>query len=189
MDLRRLQIGIGEDAHEALAVISKLPRFNQFIIFGEHLGGGVGHALLQEQVRGSERGARQEAPLHGTVQKPIRQGEQAHALMMGHERADGDAGLVEGADVKEYNPPPRKTRKPPRVLRRRVVRGCRRLPGAPPSAPSPWHKEQSPGPPPGPASNQGPAHQRRGIGNSDGRRSGCSLIRTHPTERRAIGRT
>ena len=89
-----MQIGIGEDAHEALAVISKPRRFNQFILFREHLGGGVGHALLQKQVRCSEGGARQEAPLHGAVQQPIRQGEQAHALMMGHERADGDAGLV-----------------------------------------------------------------------------------------------
>ena len=96
MDFRRFQIGIGEDTHEALAVPGQLPRFNQFIIFGEHLGGGIGHALLQEQVCGSERGARQEAPLHGTVQHPIRQGEQAHTLMMGHERADGDAGLVRG---------------------------------------------------------------------------------------------
>src|ERR1035441_8511202 len=40
MDFRRAQIRIGEDAHEALAVISKLPGFNQFILVGEHLATG-----------------------------------------------------------------------------------------------------------------------------------------------------
>ena len=96
MDFRRVQVGIGEDAHEAFAVSGKRPRFRQFIIFGEHPGGGLGHALLQEQVRGPERGAGQEAPLHGVVQQQIRQSQQAHPLVMGHERADGDAGLVRG---------------------------------------------------------------------------------------------
>ena len=92
VDFGGARVGIGDEAHESFADLGELPRLAQFKLFGEHLGGGVGHALLQEQVRSPERWAQEETPLHRAVQQPIRQGEQAHPLMMGHVRADGDTG-------------------------------------------------------------------------------------------------
>ncbi|MND54150.1 hypothetical protein D3C80_452050 [compost metagenome] len=57
---------------------------------------GFRHALLQQQHAGLELRVGGEAPLHGLVQQQSGQGEEAHALMVGHERADHDGVLPGG---------------------------------------------------------------------------------------------
>ncbi|KAF5056940.1 hypothetical protein DSECCO2_362120 [anaerobic digester metagenome] len=53
--------------------------------------GGLGDALLQEEHGRLEQRVGSETPLHGAIQQQVGHGEQAHALVMGHEGADHDA--------------------------------------------------------------------------------------------------
>jgi len=48
-------------------------------------GRGPGDALLQQQVGGFEERIGVEPPLHGLIQQHVVQGQEAHALVMGHE--------------------------------------------------------------------------------------------------------
>jgi hypothetical protein len=73
MNLRRRRRGIGENAHDGFAASGLRPRFLQFQIFGEHARGGLGHTLLQQQIRRLEQRTGHEAALHGVVPQQIDQ--------------------------------------------------------------------------------------------------------------------
>ena len=59
-------------------------------------GRGLGNPLLEQQRGRLEQRIRLESLLHRTVQEQIGQGEEAHALVMGHERPDDGARLPAG---------------------------------------------------------------------------------------------
>ena len=61
---------------------------------GRTLAVGFRDALLQQQVGRFEQRTGHEAPLHRAVAQQIDQSQQAHPLVMRHERSDGDAGFV-----------------------------------------------------------------------------------------------
>ncbi|MNP34768.1 hypothetical protein D3C76_1280750 [compost metagenome] len=58
--------------------------------------GGFRYALLQQQHAGLELRVGGETPLHGLVQQQSSQGQETHALMVGHEGADHDGVLPGG---------------------------------------------------------------------------------------------
>ena len=85
MDFRCRWRRIGENPHAAFALLQKRVRYLQCQVIDQHACGGLGHALLQQQVCRLEQGAGHEAPLHGAVLQQIDQRQQAHSLMMRHE--------------------------------------------------------------------------------------------------------
>ena len=85
---------VGEDAHHAFAAAGEHLRRFRRQVFDEHARGGLGHPLLQQQVRGLEHRTGQEPPLQGPVVQDVHQGQQAHALMVHHEGPDGGARFV-----------------------------------------------------------------------------------------------
>ncbi len=101
-------VAVGKQLHRrALAV--RVGEHPQFVLVGpggfvgrrgtgsmQVLGGGFRHSFLQQQGDGLELRVGFEAPLHGLVQQQPCQGQQAHALVVGHERLHHGMVLAPG---------------------------------------------------------------------------------------------
>lgn len=84
---------MGEDAHAFLRLVGQPARDLPIVGRRKHADGGMRDAL-QEEVGRAQHRAGEEPPLHGTVEDAVGDREQAHGLVMGHERPEGDGGLA-----------------------------------------------------------------------------------------------
>ena len=96
LHFRHRRVRAGEDAHR------RFRDRRQSYRKSESLGGvgierrGLGHPLLEQQRGRLEQRIRLESPLHRPIQQQIGQRQQAHALVMRHERANHGADCPRG---------------------------------------------------------------------------------------------
>ena len=91
IDLRDRPTWVGKDPHRAPIFGRGGVRGAGFREVGEDRCGGLGHALLQQQTGGTQHRIGFKAALHRPVQEHVRQRQQAHALVVGHELPHRDA--------------------------------------------------------------------------------------------------
>ena len=90
LDLGRRRVGAGDDTHRRLPGRNGLARAGTRVDVGLR-GRAARRALLQQQQGRAQARVGLEATLHRTRQQQVREREQAHALVVGHERAHHDA--------------------------------------------------------------------------------------------------
>ena len=104
------RVGARQNAHRHLRQASARRGCPAIVAWCRYGAADFRDALLQQEERRLKLGQRLEALLHRPAEQQVREREQRHALMVGHERSHDRAAIARVKAARARSPPPRKSR-------------------------------------------------------------------------------